>query len=848
MRSDLFEMLEDLRAADPQRTMQRCLNSNGALLTETTARRLGGLVDEIRVSIDALEDRNDLLRGAGSFRMAMDALATLERCGFEPMALVTVTAISLPDLESLLCELLERGWVGIRLNPVRPIGRAGAHRELRVDPELARAAIRRAWARMHPGRLFPPPRSRPPTQPSCGVGSTVNIMPNGDAFPCHVLTGQAFSLGNIRARPLTEICARGGSLCALRRLDFRSLGSEHGDLAPAARRGACLGEVLAERVTTSARAKSRQARDRDRVPGSRGGDMTGSAREEDQRRSELFKAIRDRNDGVVDRLTRPRLLGRFGRPLVDANAEERRTTSSYGRRGDSELVVPALHVAVEAGHLVTVNLLLDRGADPDARGGSERETALHLALARGLVQIAAVLVERGASVGEGMPSSDAGESHFVHAVRCGQLHIAERVLSKGVDINARSNKALLGRVVQSGKRESLQFLLERGMRVGLDDALHVAARRRDTASAQLLLAAGANVDARDDHDRTALLVAASGGDVARVEWLLRSGANPNAPSGDGVTPLAAAAEAGESEAVEALLGGGASTNGAQGADALSCAARGGQRATVERLLAHGVDVATRDREHATALHRAAGAGHADLIDLLVSRGAPVDGQDHAGETPLHLAVRSEHPDAAKQLISLGADPLVENTAGETALDLDQHLVIATALVDSVGRSTNRDRPVPVLLAHLAVRSTRKRAIALLRQLSASAPELGLERVARACGRFDELAKVDDDRVARAYLSWVHHIDVHGPFSVEAANAFAAMIGRRIEGLAEDELETLRDLRVVWHESYEKFFSGMDSLWCSRERVTVCHEINALAARELERRRGQVGAAIRVPEK
>ncbi len=80
----------------------RCLNSNGHLVTKDLAQRLVGLADEVRVSIDALETRNDALRGAGNFAAAMRALEIYYSVGFEPKVLVTVTSQSLPDLEELI--------------------------------------------------------------------------------------------------------------------------------------------------------------------------------------------------------------------------------------------------------------------------------------------------------------------------------------------------------------------------------------------------------------------------------------------------------------------------------------------------------------------------------------------------------------------------------------------------------------------------------------------------------------------------------------------------------------------------------------------------------------------------
>ncbi len=74
--------------------------------------------------------------------------------------------------------------------------------------------------------------------------------------------------------------------------------------------------------------------------------------------------------------------------------------------------------------------------------------------------------------------------------------------------------------------------------------------------AQSLLAAGANVSARDPQGWTALHYAARA-QARAAELLLESGADPNAPADDGTTPLHLAAVAGNVQVVKALIAAGA---------------------------------------------------------------------------------------------------------------------------------------------------------------------------------------------------------------------------------------------------------------------------------------------------
>jgi len=247
LRPDLLALLAGLRAADPGHRVLRCVNTNGLLVTAGLARDLVGLADEVRVSIDALAGRNDAQRGPGSFAAALAALECLHAAGFEPKALVTVTADSLPDLEDLLCLLAGRGITRVNVNPLRLIGRARRGAALQVSLAEVQAAVDRAWARLYPRRPSPPParpqNPAPGARISCGAGQFLNIMPGGDVFPCHVLTRRALRCGNVREDDLAQICRPGGLLARLRTLDLSDLASQDDRVAELARPGACLGAV-----------------------------------------------------------------------------------------------------------------------------------------------------------------------------------------------------------------------------------------------------------------------------------------------------------------------------------------------------------------------------------------------------------------------------------------------------------------------------------------------------------------------------------------------------------------------------------------------------------------------------
>lgn len=246
LRPDILELLRDLQTADPEHRVLRCLNTNGHLVTTELAQAMVGLVDEVRVSLDGMAVRNDAQRGEGNFEAAVRALDTCYAVGFEPKVLVTVTAQSVPDLEELLCFLMQRKITRINLNPFRPLGRGRGHSDWRVPQAAVRAAVQRAWQRCFPGRPLPPEPPEVAVQHQCGVGHFLNILPNGDVFPCHVLTDRAFRCGNVREQSLLEICRQGGPLGTLAALDFVELARQDERVAALTRPHTCLGCVYAQ--------------------------------------------------------------------------------------------------------------------------------------------------------------------------------------------------------------------------------------------------------------------------------------------------------------------------------------------------------------------------------------------------------------------------------------------------------------------------------------------------------------------------------------------------------------------------------------------------------------------------
>ena len=185
-----------------------------------------------------------------------------------------------------------------------------------------------------------------------------------------------------------------------------------------------------------------------------------------------------------------------------------------------------------------------------------------------------------------------------------------------------------------------------------------------------MLEEGTSVNASDYDSRTALHVAAAEGEMAFVEVLVAKGANINAKDRWGGTPLDDAVLGQRDEVAEylRLLGaqhsislnkrlnapGGLGEGGvidpvSPVALLLQSAAEGKVDAIRQLLEDEDVSPNASDYDKRTAAHLAASEGHLEVLRLLVSIGANINPTDRWGHTPMQDALRAGHPACAEFL-------------------------------------------------------------------------------------------------------------------------------------------------------------------------------------------------------
>uniref|UniRef100_A0A3P8SB19 Ankyrin 3 n=1 Tax=Amphiprion percula TaxID=161767 RepID=A0A3P8SB19_AMPPE len=370
--------------------------------------------------------------------------------------------------------------------------------------------------------------------------------------------------------------------------------------------------------------------------------------------------------------------------------------------------LPALHIAARKDDTKAAALLLqnDHNADVESKMMVNRTTEsgftpLHIAAHYGNINVATLLLNRGAAV-DFKARNDITPLHV--ASKRGNSNMVRLLLERGAKIDARTKDGLtpLHCGARSGHEQVVEMLLDRGAPIlsktknGLSP-LHMATQGDHLNCVQLLLHHEVPVDDVTNDYLTALHVAAHCGHYKVAKVIVDKKANPNAKALNGFTPLHIACKKNRVKVMELLLKHGASIQAVteSGLTPIHVAAFMGHDNIVHQLINHGASPNTSNVRGETALHMAARAGQSNVVRYLVQNGARVDAKAKDDQTPLHISSRLGKPDIVLQLLVNGAYPDATTSSGYTPLHLaarEGHRDIAAALLDqgaSLGITTKK---------------------------------------------------------------------------------------------------------------------------------------------------------------
>jgi ankyrin repeat protein/serine/threonine protein kinase/Flp pilus assembly protein TadD len=180
------------------------------------------------------------------------------------------------------------------------------------------------------------------------------------------------------------------------------------------------------------------------------------------------------------------------------------------------------------GHIATVKLLIDNGADVNAKS-SRGSTALIAAATKGHTEIVSVLLNRGANVNA---RTEFGTTALIAAAYRGHTDSVKLLLESGSNVNLKEytdGYSAIELAAFGGHAEILNALLDKGADINIrntykETPLMRAAQNGHIDAVRILLTKGSDINAKDEKGKTALMIASKEGHRDVVQLLTEAGA------------------------------------------------------------------------------------------------------------------------------------------------------------------------------------------------------------------------------------------------------------------------------------------------------------------------------------
>ena len=361
-----------------------------------------------------------------------------------------------------------------------------------------------------------------------------------------------------------------------------------------------------------------------------------------------------------------------------------------------------------------INVLLNRSADPNIADDTYGDTCLHKAVTRDCsIEVLQAIIDHGANVNatntrnetaltracminnEGAIKlllnacadpdiADVDGYTCLHDAVTGQnsIEVLQTIIDHGAAVNATNttNETALTRACAFKDEGAVNVLLKAGADPNIvdstygDTCLHKAARQECSAHMlQTLIDHGADVNAKNNANRTVLAVACTYKNEGAIKVLINASANSNiADDTYGDTSLHTAVQHEcSTEALQAIIDGGASVNTAnmRNETALTLACVYNNKSAINVLLNARAEPNIADDNYGdTCLHKAvAGNCSIEVLQAIIDHGANVNATNTRNETALTRACMINNEGAMKVLLNACADPEIADVDGYTCL-------------------------------------------------------------------------------------------------------------------------------------------------------------------------------------
>lgn len=332
------------------------------------------------------------------------------------------------------------------------------------------------------------------------------------------------------------------------------------------------------------------------------------------------------------------------------------------RREDLSGLSLVLYDAVHRNEYEWTLLLLQAGIPPDVDGN--RRTALELAAGAGKIKFVQLLLTAGADP-RARPYA-----FQISRLSSDQAEVMELLLKAGAspDDGEGGRGGALYQAAHQGRVRQVQLLLaagaDRNAKNNSGVPLLVALQQPPLQPVKekilhILIDIDANLEAVDKQDRTALMVAVQAGNVALADRLYRAGASIDAVDSNGRSSAHLATELYDAEAIVSWLaqkGADFSRTDKQGQTPICLATTRPRNRALRAMLEAGARHSACGSAAEDALWQAVTRRDPETVALLLRFGADPDIRDVHGVSALEESARRGFHDGFDALLTAGADP------------------------------------------------------------------------------------------------------------------------------------------------------------------------------------------------